>query len=44
MYLVPAKRGDTYGLYDKNHSIFYPGIVANDGQFKITDVNGNQIA
>lgn len=44
MYLVPAKKGDTYGLYDKNHSQFYPGIVANGGQFKITDVNGNQIA
>lgn len=44
MYLVPAKKGTQYGMYDKNHSIFYPGIVANGGQFKITDVNGNQIA
>ena len=44
MLLVPAKKGDTYGMYDKNNSIFYPATTSGAGYFRITNVSGTVIA
>lgn len=44
MLLVPAKKGDVYGMYDKNNGVFYQAITSGSGQFRITDVNDRIIA
>lgn len=38
MLLVPAKKGDTYGMYDKNNNVFYPATTSGSGYFRITNV------
>ena len=43
-YFVPAKSGDTYGMFDTVHLKFYPVTTSGNGRFNITDVNGNVIA
>lgn len=43
-YFVPAKKGDTYGMFDTVHLTFYPVTTSGNGSFKITDVSGNVIA
>lgn len=43
-YFVPAKRGDTYGMYDQMNGVFYPVTTSGNGRFNITDVNGYVIA
>ena len=44
MFLVPAKQGDVYGMWDKNNAVFYPATTSGSGYFKITDVNDQIIA
>lgn len=46
MLLVPARRKSdrVFGMYDKNHDVFYPVTTSGDGYFTITSVNGTVIA
>ena len=45
LYLfIPAKNGNTYGMYDTKNNVFYPVTTSGNGRFNITDVNGKVVA
>lgn len=44
MLLVPAKKGEVYGMYDKNNNVFYPATTSGSGYFRITNIADGIVA